>query len=322
MNDFPVPVVVFSKCLGFAHCRYNGMIIDDAEVERLKPHLRCLPVCPECELGLGVPREPVRLVGEKERPRLFQPATGEDYTEEMEDFAKKFALSLSEVDGFLFKERSPSCGIKGVKYYRNEQDRGSSGTTRGIFAREVLRISPYVPVEEEGRLRNLKLREHFLTRLFALARLREAVDRGRMRDLVDFHSRHKLMLMAYNQKELRSLGKIVANQERRSIGDIFYLYSHGFQRALDRLPRLTAHLNVLMHALGYFSERLEKREKAFFLETLDSYRQEKISLSVAIALIQSWMVRFQQPYLSTQNYFNPFPIDLVGLSDSGKGRNV
>ncbi len=322
MNDFPVPVVVFSKCLGFAHCRYNGLIVEDTEVERLKPYVRCLPVCPECELGLGVPRDPIRLVGDRERPRLMQPATGMDYTEKMENFAKDFARSLPIIDGFLFKERSPSCGTKGVRCYQNQNGHGTTGLTRGIFAREVLHMNSHLPVEEEGRLRNMKLREHFLTRLFALARLREAVEQGKMRDLVDFHSRHKLMLMAYNQKELRSLGKIVSNREKRSLEEIFPLYVAGFRQALDRLPRLTAHINVLMHALGYFSDRLEKREKAFFLEVLEDYRQEKISLSVGISLIQSWIVRFQQPYLSTQTYFNPFPSDLVKLSDSGKGRNI
>ncbi len=316
---FPRPVVVVSKCLGFAPCRYNGAIIADDFVRRLQPHVEFLPICPEVEIGLGVPRNPVRIVQAGGARLLLQPATGADATERMRSWTASYLAALPEVHGFILKGRSPSCGTRDVKIY----GRGGNVLERGggFFGGAVLERFPLLPVEDEGRLSNLRLREHFLTRLYALARFSAVKARPTMRDLVQFHAANKLLLMAYSQKELRLLGRIVANPERKPLPALLPEYEEHLRRALAQLPRLAANVNVLMHALGYF-QGLSSGEKAHFLDTLQRYRLQKVPLSVPLSLVHSWIIRFGEPYLQQQTFLQPYPEELLALSDSGKGRDV
>jgi uncharacterized protein YbgA (DUF1722 family) len=178
-----------------------------------------------------------------------------------------------------------------------------------------------VAVEDEGRLRNFRIREHFLTQLFTHARFRSITHSPAMKELVRFHSEHKLLLMAYSQKELRQLGRVVANHDRRPVRDLFERYGAGLYRALSRIPRYTSNVNVLMHALGYSSRKLSHEEKAFFLEMLEEYRSGRIPLSVPISLARSWIIRFEEDYLKDQVFFHPYPPELMEITDSGKGRD-
>ncbi len=323
MSETGKPVVVLSRCLGFEHCRWNGEIIRDEFVELLATHVECVTECPEAAIGLGVPRDPIHIESLKGERRLVQPATGRDVTREMHSFCASFLGSLGEVDGFLLKARSPSCGIGDVKIF--PYGGGGSGAIDkgpGFFGEEVLRRFPLLPAESEGRLKNFRLREHFLTRLFAHARLREAAAKGTVGALVDFHARHKLLLMSYNQAALKALGRLVANADRKRAGELFALYREQFVRALARPPRYTSNVNVLMHSLGYFSKNLSAREKAHFLEALQKYREGRIPLSAPVLIVNSWIARFDEPYLAEQAYFRPYPEELLLISDSGKGRDL
>lgn len=322
MSQFPRPRIVVSKCLGFAACRWNGVTIPDEFVSRLEGHVEYVPVCAEVEIGLGVPRDPVRVVSADGELRLVQPATGKDFTDVMRRFAQDYVASVGAVDGFILKSRSPSCGIKDVKVYPGAGKMAASGKGTGFFAAAVLERFGDLPVEDEGRLTNFTIREHFLTRIFALARLREVLPSGAMRDLVAFQARHKLLLMAYNQTELRALGRIVANPQKRPFADVAADYEAHFRKALLRAPRTGAILNVLMHTLGYFSDSLSAREKAFFLDSLERYRARKIPLSAVTAILRSWIVRFDNAYLAEQVFFDPYPEALVEVTDSGKGREL
>ncbi|MDY6822501.1 MAG: 2-thiouracil desulfurase family protein [Thermodesulfobacteriota bacterium] len=160
------PTVVVSKCLGFDHCRYNGQMIPDSFVENLAEHVEMIPVCPEMAIGLGVPRDPVRVVLVNGEPRLYQPATGEDFTEAMEQFTHEFLAGLPAVDGFIMKSRSPSCGIRDVKIYHH-MDRPDTGTERGggMFGGRLKALFPGTAIEDEGRLKNFSIRKHFLSHL-------------------------------------------------------------------------------------------------------------------------------------------------------------
>jgi len=320
MRDFGRPIVVVSSCLGFDRCRYNGATIPDRFVELLKPLVEFRPVCPEVEIGLGVPRDPVRVVQEKSARRLVQPATGRDLTAEMLAFSGRFLAGLSEVDGFILKSRSPSCGLKDVKIYPPEAGSGPLGAGQGFFGRAILEAFPGLPVEDEGRLINYPLREHFLRRLFLWADFRRMSQAGRLGGLVQFHSDHKFTLMAYNQKEMRLLGRITANPERRPAKEVLDDYAVHLSRALARTPRYTANINVLMHGLGYFSERLGRDEKAFFLDALDKYRRGKLPLSGPTLVLRGLVARFGDEYLQRQSFFEPYPEELMDLTDSGKGR--
>lgn len=313
------PRVVVSRCLGFDRCRYDGSMIQDAIVESLRPWVEWIPVCPEVEIGLGVPRAPVRLVRVEGKVRLLQPATGRDLTEALQSFADRFLDSLPPVDGFLVKHRSPSCGRKDARVYASVEKSPSVGSGPGMFGQAIRQRFPDLPIEDEGRLTNRAIREHFFTALFALARLREALQTGQMGALVRFHTEHKFLLMAYNQARLRELGRCVANLDRHPPEQVMQRYAAGFRAALSRLPRRPSVVNVLMHSLGYLSDGLQPAERGYFLDLLAAYRQGRIPLSTPLGVLRAWVIRFDQAYLAAQSFLCPFPEELISQQDSGKG---
>ena len=322
MKGFDKPVVVVSKCIEFDSCRYNGLMISSDMVRRLIPHVDFRPVCPEVEIGLGIPRDPIRVIKADGKLRLVQPATDKDLTEKMERFASSFLDGLGEVDGFILKGRSPSCGIKDVKAYSGPSKRMSVSRTRGLFADAVINRFPDLAIEEEGRLTNFTIRQHFLTKLFVLARFRRVKLNESMKELVRFQTESKYLLMAYNQKELRALGGIVANHEKKPVGQVLEDYKKNLSNAFAKAPRDSSYINVLMHLMGHFSGRLSPQERSFLLNTLEEYRDERVPLSVPLNILKSWAIRFEDDYLSRQTLVQPFPEELTDISDSGKGRSI
>jgi len=274
-------------------------------------------VCPEVAIGLGVPRFPIRIVSLKER-RLIQPATGRDITEDMSKFCKEFLSSMDQVDGFILKFRSPSCGFKDVRIYQKSEKSPAVDKGPGFFGGFVLERFSGLALEDEGRLRSLKIREHFLTKLFTLAKFQGVKRSNEMRELVRFHTESKLLLMAYNQREMQVLGNIVANHEKRPLSEVLTNYEGHLQKAMENPPKRTSNINVLMHILGYFSSELSKNEKQFFLETLGLYREGRVPFTSALGLAKSWAVRFQNQYLLSQSFFDPYPNDLMEWSDAGR----
>lgn len=323
MSPFAKPKLVISKCIEFESCRWNGLMISSDAVKLLKPFAEFIPICPEMAIGLGVPRAPVRIVSAKGSLKLVQAETDLDLTDAMREFVASFLDSIADVDAFILKERSPSCGTKTVKVYPGM---GKAGPLHahgaGFFGKAVMDRFPDIPIEDEGRLRNYDIREHFFTRIFALAEFREVRKARAMGRLLDFHTRHKLLLMAYSQEELKNLGNVAASRSRRKIGAVLDEYERGLRAALGTPPPLGPFANVLMHALGYFSKDLSAREKEFFLDSLRQYRARRVPLSVPVAVMRSWIGRFEEPYLAGQTFFSPFPEELVEVSDSGKGREL
>ncbi|MBD3379199.1 MAG: DUF1722 domain-containing protein [Candidatus Omnitrophica bacterium] len=319
MNDIK-PRIFASKCLGFAACRWNGLSMPDKFVDELDPFVSYVNTCPEVEIGLGVPRDPIRIVLRDREYKLMQLDTGRDVTDDMKGFASNFLDGIGEVDGFILKDRSPSCGLKDVKVYPGLEPSGTIGKTDGFFGAEVKSRFPFLAVETEGRLKNRPLRENFLTKIFASAKFRQIRKALRMKALVEFHAENKLLLMAYNQSELKVLGRIVANHEKKDVSTVFNEYERHFFRALSGVARYTANINVMMHAMGYFSKALSKEEKKFFLNTLEEYRREQVPLSVPLKLLKSYIVRFDEGYLAEQTFFDPYPEKLMHIQNSGKGR--
>jgi len=320
LTAFPKPRIVISKCIGFDPCRYNGEIVHDKFVTRLEPHVDFVCVCPEVEIGLGTPRAPVRIVSSKDTFKLIQPSSGLDVSARMRRFSRDFFEGLKEVDGFILKNRSPSCGITDVKVYSGPEKGPVIGKTAGFFGGAVLEQFGDRAIEDEGRLKNLSIREHFLTRVFAFAGFRSLQQSQSMSALVRFHAENKLLLMAYNQTKMRELGRIVANADGKRIGAVLELYEKSFRTALHNPPRRASPINVLMHGLGYFKKELSAREKRHFLEMLEAYRQGRTPLSSAVSVLRSWVMRFQAEYLYRQTFFGPFPEELMALDDSGRGR--
>lgn len=314
--------MVVSKCLGFEKCRYNGITIYDDFVEKLKPYVEYITVCPEVEIGLGVPRDPIRIVSEQGDLRLKQPTSKKDITDMMTKFCNTYLTSINVVDGFLLKSRSPSCGIREVKIYPSMEKSAARGKGMGFFGRAVFELFPQVPIEDEGRIKNFRIREHFLTKLFIIAKFRSMSTSQSMKALVRFHTESKFLLMACSQKHLKILGHVVANHEKRRTSEVFELYKTQLSNALSLPPRYTSNINVLMHSMGYFSDELSSTEKRFFLGSIEKYRAGKIPLSVNLGILKSWIIRFEEDYLAQQNFFEPYPEGLVEITDSGKGRKL
>lgn len=320
--EFPKPRLVVSKCLGFEVCRFNGEVLQDKFVSKLKDHIDFIPVCPEVEIGLGIPRPPVRLISSSRGLRMLQPSTGTDLSDSMRDFSARFLDSLRQVDGFILMHASPSCGIGDAKYYAGPEKGAALGKNSGLFAGAVFERFPHLAIEDDARLSNLRIREHFLTRVFAYARLRDLRRSVSMHALVRFHAAHKFLLLAHSERKMRELGRIVANAEKQSPQHVLEAYTIAFQQALQPLPRTTSQINVLMHALGFFSKELSGREKHHWIDALDAYRHGRVPLQSVTSVLWSWALRFDSLYLQEQVFFRPFPDSLLATEDSGKGRNL
>jgi uncharacterized protein YbgA (DUF1722 family)/uncharacterized protein YbbK (DUF523 family) len=312
LSAFPTPIVVLSQCLEKEACRYNAQVIRDDFVRELEPFVHYIPTCPEVEIGLGVPRDPIRMVRIGESSRLVQPSTGRDLTADMRAFGERFLGDVGRVDGFILKNRSPSCGIKDVKIHSEKQG-PPVGTGPGLFAAAVLERFAGSAIEDEGRLRNPHIRDHFLTRLFTIAAFREMREPPAMRRLVEFHARNKLLFMAHNQTGMRALGVVVANPERKPVDEVLDEYETGLRRVLARPARPGPWINVAQHAFGFFSHALSPNEKTFFETLLQRFRAERMPLSAVLGVLAGWTARFNEPWLEAQSLFEPYPHQLMHL---------
>lgn len=312
------PTVVVSRCLSFAPCRYDGQMLADPFIELLKKHVTVCTICPEMDLGLGVPREPICLIYDNDLLRLYQPAAKKDLTERAAIYTQNTLAKLTNVQGYILKRASPSSAIKDAKVYASNKS-GVIKKGPGFFARE---IKPGIPIEDEARLTNLTIREKFLIAIYTLADFAQVKKSERMQELVDFQSRNKLLLMALSEKNMRTMGKLVANEAKLPIDFLLAEYEEYLKIALQKNIRRGPAINVMQHAFGYFSNYLNQQEKTFFIDSIEKYRKGQIPLSSLQMLLGSYIARFGEPYLSTQSFFNPYPEALVSLQDTGKGREV
>ncbi len=315
------PRIFVSKCLGFAKCRYDGQTLKDPFVEKIRNYAEIVTTCPETEIGLGVPRKAVRISDINGKYKLFQPSSDLDVTDKMNDFIDTYLEGSGEIDGFILKNRSPTCGISDVKIYKGTDPSARSYRGNGFFGSAVLEKYPHAAVEDEGRLRNFSIREHFLIKLFTLARFRQIKKDEKMKDLVKFQASHKLLFLAYRESSFRKCGSIVANHKKLNHNEVFSLYEKEMNKILSSPPKYTAIINSLYHAFGWISEGLSTDEKKLFLDTVEEYRDERIPLSVPLHMLDSYAVRFNNTYLKGQFFLKPYPAKLTVITDSGKGRD-
>lgn len=302
------PLVGVSRCLGIAACRWDGAIILSDHVAQLAPYVELRPVCPEVEMGLEVPRDPIRIVSAQGGRRLVQPATGRDLTAAMEAVVRRCVLDLSEADGLILKSRSPSCGLRDARAYASaEAETATEETCRGMFASGVLERLPHLAVEDELSLRDASRWDHFLMRLFAQARFRAVRAEGTPGALVRYQTENKLLLMAYDKQRLSAMGRLVATVAERPMTETLDAYAENLYAALAEPARRSTHVNALMHAMGYLSKRVTRRERGDFLELLDAYRQGNAPLSACVAALASWVAQYGEPYLARQTYLHPYP---------------
>lgn len=301
-----------SSCLLGNPVRWNGGHQRDGYLtDTLGQYVEWVPVCPEVEVGMGTPRETLRLVGDPENPRLVTTKSGIDYTHRMKQWARGRLKALAEENlcGFIFKSDSPSSGMVRVKVY------GQKGVPRkqgvGIFARAFMDHFPLIPVEEEGRLQNPQIRENFIDQVFTLQRWREArARRSCVGTVVDFHSQHKLVLMAHSPRHLKKMGALAANGKAMGCRQLYHAYERLLLETLRLKTTVKKNFNVMQHAMGYFKLHLTPDEKQELMEVMAHYRQSLVPLVVPMTLLRHYVRKYDQPYLKQQVWLNPHPVDL------------
>jgi uncharacterized protein YbgA (DUF1722 family)/uncharacterized protein YbbK (DUF523 family) len=301
-----------SSCLLGNKVRYDGgHKLDRFLTVTLGKYIEYVPVCPEVECGLSIPRPSMRLEGNTDAPRLIVTSTREDLTEIMETWAKKRVTELEKEDlcGYIFKSDSPSSGMERVKIYNEKSMPVKNGV--GVFAAIFMKHFPLLPVEDEGRLHDPGLRENFIERIFALKRWRETLDNKNFKkSLIDFHTRHKLLILAHSPKHYQQMGKLVAAQKSITHKDMQKQYQDLLLEALKVKATPQKHVNVLQHMVGYFKKQLSGDEKKELLEIINDYRNGNIPLIVPVTLISHYVRKYNDHYLGQQLYLNPHPSEL------------
>jgi uncharacterized protein YbgA (DUF1722 family)/uncharacterized protein YbbK (DUF523 family) len=301
-----------SACLMGEKVRYDGQHKHDSYITgTLANWFEFVPVCPEFELGLGVPRETMRLEGDPENPRLMTGKTRRDLTEPMLAWCEKRVHELEKENlcGFIFKSKSPSSGMERVKVYSDKGMPSNNG--RGLFANAFTNHFPLLPVEEEGRLNDPGLRESFIERVFTLKRWREMLAAGNTPGgLVKFHERHKYIFMSHSISHYRALGGMVADMKAKKLPEIQEEYHQKMMEALRLRATIKKHVNVLQHLAGYFKKNLNADEKQELVETIESYKQSHFPLIVPVTLLNHYIRKYKEPYLGNQLYLQPHPLEL------------
>lgn len=302
-----------SRCLLGENVRYDGgHKLDHYLTDTLGMYVNWVGVCPEIEYGLPVPREAMRLVGDPGSPRLLTIRTKVDHTEGMKKWADARLKELEKVNlcGFIFKSRSPSSGIKGVKVYSETGISSKSGA--GIFGGAFIKRFPLLPAEDDGRLQDPQLRENFIERVFVYKRwLDFTIGESSMKGLVAFHTEHKLLLMAHSPEHYRKLGKLVAEGKKYRREELHREYIGQMMDGLRLIATVKKNTNVLMHIIGYFKKDLSDDEKQELLGVINNYHQGLIPLIVPVTLLRHYVRKFGEPYLNRQYYLNPHPLELM-----------
>ena len=311
-GDPPIRIGI-SACLLGERVRYDGGHKRDAYlVQTFGRYVEWVPVCPEVEMGLGTPRETLRLVRTGGDTRLIMPKTGADHTEAMRAYASRRIAELAKEDlcGYILKKDSPSCGMERVRAFDVHGVPAKSG--RGLFAEALLQHFPHLPIEEEGRLSDPRRRENFGERVFAYRRLRTLfAGRWKVGELVAFHTAHKMLLMAHSPKAYESLGRLVAGAKAVPRAELRERYEAEFMRALGEIATTKRQVNVLLHLLGYFRAQLDDDSRRELLSVIDDYRRGLVPLIVPITLIRHYVRRFDVTYLRGQIYLEPHPKELM-----------
>jgi uncharacterized protein YbbK (DUF523 family)/uncharacterized protein YbgA (DUF1722 family) len=321
MSDFSRPIIGISKCLEFEMCRYDGSRINNNFVRNMKKYVDFVQVCPEVGIGLGTPRKPIRLVKIDGIKNLYQPSSEKNLTEEMHDFTKKFVSSVDILDGFIFKRDSPTCGISNVRLYHKLGTDSGYQKTSGMFSEGVSAEFPNMVKEDEKRLENIAIREHFLTRIFVLANLRESLESQSIAKLFEFYSKNMLLFLCHDEKLTAELGLIF------KIEDDFEIISKKFQKiAYDVLSspvKKTPMINTFEYMFNFVKSKLSQSEKSHYQSLIDEFENDLILQSEISTLLYSWALRYDVKIILEQSLFDPFPKNLLlDLVESKKEYSV
>ncbi|TAN39809.1 MAG: DUF1722 domain-containing protein [Nitrospirae bacterium] len=302
-----------SSCLLGEKVRYDGgHKLDHYLKDTFGQFVAWVPVCPEVESGLPVPREAMRLTGSPDQPRLVTRKTGIDHTDRLKAWSRERLKGLDREDlcGFIFKSRSPSSGMRSVKVYDADGIPHSSGV--GIFARAFMARFPFIPVEDEGRLNDPALRDNFIERVFVFRRWRN-FQKGKtgIQELVEFHAAHKLLLLAHSPRHYTEMGRLVANSKKLRSETLHAEYFRMLMEGMALLATVRKNTNVLQHIAGYFKKQLSADERQELVEVIGEYHKGLIPLIVPVVLLRHYVRKYDDPYLKQQHYLAPHPAELM-----------
>ncbi|MDD0995834.1 DUF523 and DUF1722 domain-containing protein [Pseudomonas sp. TNT2022 ID1044] len=309
---FTKPKIAISACLMGTEVRYNGGHKESRLCSRtLTDYFDFVEVCPEVAIGLGIPREPIRLVGDPVQPEAVGTIDREiNVTRPLAEYGRKMAAELDDICGYIFMQKSPSCGLERVKVY-HANGAPVDGGGRGIYAQAFCAQHPDLPVEEDGRLNDPVLRENFLTRVFAYSAWQQLLKEGlSRRGLTEFHSRYKYLLMAHNPVQYKALGNLLGNMGKTDPRTLGPQYFSELMAALKKCATRRTHTNVLQHLSGYLKKNLSTDDKQEVQHVIGQYRHGIVPLVVPLTLLKHHFRQYPDPYIAQQVYLQPHPENL------------
>lgn len=309
------PKIVVSECLYGTKCRYDGQGYNDKVIQSLKDYVDIQTVCPELAIGLSIPREPIRIEMNKENEeyRLIDYNSKNDYTNQMTEFSEEFINGLDDIDGFILKSRSPTCGLKDAKVYYCGNKCSIRSNENGFFSQKIIDKYDYLPIENEGRLKNYNIRDNFFTRIFFINNLKNN------KNIIEFHKNNLLLLKSYDEESTNEVSDIL-NENRME--DQVHQYKEKVLNIVSNQRKKENKLSIIIKVFEKYKNMLNEEEINMFNGLIESYENQRIPFSTLEVVIKMYVTRFKDKDILNQTFFYPYPENLINITDSGKGRKL
>ena len=309
------PKIVVSECLYGTKCRYDGQGYNDKVIQSLKDYVDIQTVCPELAIGLSIPREPIRIEMNKENEeyRLIDYNSKNDYTNQMTEFSEEFINGLDYIDGFILKSRSPTCGLKDAKVYYCGNKCSIRSNENGFFSQKIIDKYDYLPIENEGRLKNYNIRDNFFTRIFFINNLKNN------KNIIEFHKNNLLLLKSYDEESTNEVSDIL-NENRME--DQVHQYKEKVLNIVSNQRKKENKLSIIIKVFEKYKNMLNEEEINMFNGLIESYENQRIPFSTLEVVIKMYATRFKDKDILNQTFFYPYPENLINITDSGKGRKL
>ena len=309
------PKIVVSECLYGTKCRYDGQGYNDKVIQSLKDYVDIQTVCPELAIGLSIPREPIKIEMNKENEeyRLIDYNSKNDYTNQMTEFSEEFINGLDDIDGFILKSRSPTCGLKDAKVYYCGNKCSIRSNENGFFSQKIIDKYDYLPIENEGRLKNYNIRDNFFTRIFFINNLKNN------KNIIEFHKNNLLLLKSYDEESTNEVSDIL-NENRME--DQVHQYKEKVLNIVSNQRKKENKLSIIIKVFEKYKNMLNEEEINMFNGLIESYENQRIPFSTLEVVIKMYATRFKDKDILNQTFFYPYPENLINITDSGKGRKL
>ena len=303
------PKIVVSECLYGTKCRYDGQGYNDKVIQSLKDYVDIQTVCPELAIGLSIPREPIRIEMNKENEeyRLIDYNSKNDYTNQMTEFSEEFINGLDDIDGFILKSRSPTCGLKDAKVYYRGNKCSIRSNENGFFSQKIIDKYDYLPIENEGRLKNYNIRDNFFTRIFFINNLKNN------KNIIEFHKNNLLLLKSYDEESTNEVSDIL-NENRME--DQVHQYKEKVLNIVSNQRKKENKLSIIIKVFEKYKNMLNEEEINMFNGLIESYENQRIPFSTLEVVIKMYATRFKDKDILNQTFFYPYPENLINITDS------